>query len=161
MLLLKYFFTKSLYCHPISVIKWKVKENGGERMGRYLPVIKTAECGSLTRAAHALGYTQPSLGYIINNIENELGVKIFYRNQRGVTLTENGESLLAIMRQIEDMESHLQEVARISRWEMLRVGIFPSVASLWMPEILKEFYHTYPKVVGKAGARYERPGPAS
>ncbi len=118
-------------------------------MGRYLPVIKTAECGSLTRAAHALGYTQPSLGYIINNIENELGVKIFYRNQRGVTLTENGESLLAIMRQIEDMESHLQEVARISRWEMLRVGIFPSVASLWMPEILKEFYQTYPKVVVK------------
>lgn len=118
-------------------------------MGRYLPVIKTAECGSLTRAAHALGYTQPSLGYIINNIENELGVKIFYRNQRGVTLTEVGESLLVIMRQIEEMENHLRDSARISRWEMLRVGIFPSVASLWMPEILKEFYETYPQVMVK------------
>ncbi|MCI5499439.1 MAG: LysR family transcriptional regulator [Clostridiales bacterium] len=118
-------------------------------MGRYLPVIKTAECGSLTRAAHALGYTQPSLGYIINNIENELGVKMFYRNQRGMTLTETGESLLKIMREIEDMESHLMEVARISRWEMLRVGVFPSVASQWVPEILKEFYETYPKVVVK------------
>lgn len=118
-------------------------------MGRYLPVIKTAECGSLTRAAHALGYTQPSLGYIINNIENELGVKMFYRNQRGMTLTETGESLLKIMRQIEDMESHLLEVARISRWEMLRVGIFPSVASQWLPEILTEFYEAYPKVVVK------------
>ena len=59
-------------------------------MGKYLPVIKTAECGSLTKAAHVLGYTQPSLGYIINNIEDELGVKLFYRDQRGVTLTENG-----------------------------------------------------------------------
>ncbi|MFR5902977.1 MAG: LysR family transcriptional regulator [Neglectibacter timonensis] len=46
-------------------------------MGKYAPVIKTAECGSMTRAAQTMGYTQPSLGYIINNIENELGVKIF------------------------------------------------------------------------------------
>ena len=59
-------------------------------MGKYAPVIKTAECGSMTRAAQTMGYTQPSLGYIINNIENELGVKIFYRDQRGVTLTEAG-----------------------------------------------------------------------
>lgn len=69
-------------------------------MGKYAPVIKTAECGSMTRAAQTMGYTQPSLGYIINNIENELGVKIFYRDQRGVTLTEAGVGLLEIMRQI-------------------------------------------------------------
>ena len=34
-------------------------------MGKYAPVIKTAECGSMTRAAQTMGYTQPSLGYII------------------------------------------------------------------------------------------------
>ena len=44
-------------------------------MGKYAPVIKTAECGSMTRAAQTMGYTQPSLGYIINNIENELGAR--------------------------------------------------------------------------------------
>ena len=51
-------------------------------MGKYLPVIVTAECGSLTRAAQTLGYTQPSLGYIISNLEEELGAKIFFRSQR-------------------------------------------------------------------------------
>ena len=81
-------------------------------MGKYLPVIKTAECGSLTRAAHLLGYTQPSLGYIINNIEDELGVKLFYRDQRGVTLTEAGAPLLEIMKKIEAMEDHLRQMAR-------------------------------------------------
>ena len=30
-------------------------------MGKYAPVIKTAECGSMTRAAQTMGYTQPSL----------------------------------------------------------------------------------------------------
>ena len=67
-------------------------------MGKYAPVIKTAECGSMTRAAQTMGYTQPSLGYIINNIENELGVKIFYRDQRGVTMTEACWKLCARLR---------------------------------------------------------------
>ncbi len=118
-------------------------------MGKYAPVIKAAECGSMTRAAQAMGYTQPSLGYIINNIENELGVKIFYRDQRGVTPTEAGVGLLEIMRQIEAMEKRLQEAARVSKWELLRVGIFSSVASQWMPEILEAFYQSYPEAVVK------------
>ena len=115
-------------------------------MGRYLPVIKTAECGSLTRAAHALGYTQPSLGYIINNIEDELGVKLFYRDQRGVTLTETGADLLEIMRQIESMEERLKETARLSQGGLLRVAIFPSVAAQWLPAILQTFYEKHPGV---------------
>lgn len=113
-------------------------------MGKYLPVIRTAECGSLNRAAQSLGYTQPSLAYIINNIESELGVKIFFRDQRGVTLTDAGARLLAIMRQIEEMEEKLRQVAQIGQSGVLRVGIFPSVASLWLPEILQKFYAIYP-----------------
>ena len=113
-------------------------------MGKYLPVIRTAECGSLNRAAQSLGYTQPSLAYIINNIESELGVKIFFRDQRGVTLTDAGTRLLAIMRQIEEMEEKLRQVAQIGQSGVLRVGIFPSVASLWLPEILQKFYAIYP-----------------
>ena len=118
-------------------------------MGKYAPVIKTAECGSMTRAAHVLGYTQPSLGYIINNIENDLGVKLVYRDQRGVTLTETGSDLLKLMRKIEAMEDELQEAARVSQWELLRVGIFAGVSAQWMPEILEVFSKTYPKVVVK------------
>ena len=86
-------------------------------MGKYAPVIKTAECGSMTRAAQTMGYTQPSLGYIINNIENELGVKIFYRDQRGVTLTEAGVGLLEIMRQIEG-----QQMGAAARGNFFRRG---------------------------------------
>ena len=80
-----------------NIFSWKKKEDMGvTAMGKYLPVIRTAECGSLNRAAQALGYTQPSLAYIINNIESELEVKLFLRGQRGVTLTEEGTRLLAI-----------------------------------------------------------------
>ena len=98
-------------------------------MGKYAPVIKTAECGSMTRAAQTMGYTQPSLGYIINNIENELGVKIFYRDQRGVTLTEAGVGLLEIMRQIEAMEMRLQEAAGSANGSCCAWEFFPT----WRP----------------------------
>lgn len=118
-------------------------------MGKYLPVIRTAECGSLNRAAQALGYTQPSLAYIINNIESELGVKLFYRDQRGVTLTDAGTRLLAIMRQIEEMEESLRQAALVGQGGVLRVGIFPSVASLWLPDILQKFYAKHPDAVVK------------
>ncbi len=118
-------------------------------MGKYLPIIKTAECGSMTRAAQALGYTQPSLGYIINNLEEELGVKLFYRDQRGMTLTEPGSVLLDIMRQIEATEEALREAAQISQGVLLRVGIVPSVACQWMPAALEHFYALNPGVTVK------------
>ena len=70
-------------------------------MGKYLPIITTARCGSLNKAAAELGYTQPSLWYIINNIENDLGVKLFDRTRRGVTLTEAGKRLVEEMERIE------------------------------------------------------------
>ena len=123
-------------------------------MGKYLPVIKTAECGSLTRAAHVMGYTQPSLGYIINNIEDELGVKLFYRDQRGVTLTDAGAPLLEIMKKIEAMEDLLHQAARAAAGGLLRVGIFPSVASQWLPAILREFYEKHPDALVKLSHQF-------
>ena len=123
-------------------------------MGKYLPVIKTAECGSLTRAAHLLGYTQPSLGYIINNIEDELGVKLFYRDQRGVTLTGAGVQLLEIMKKIEDTEDLLRQTARATAGGLLRVGILPSVASQWLPAILREFYEKHPNALVKLSHQF-------
>ena len=113
-------------------------------MGKYRPIIVTAECGTLTRAGKILGYTQPSLGYIISNLETELGVKIFHRDQRGVRLTEVGASIIDIMRQIEQMEDHMREVIHTSQESLLRVGIFPSVSAQWMPGIIAEFRKLYP-----------------
>ena len=123
-------------------------------MGKYLPIIVTAECGSLTRAGLILGYTQPSLGYIINNIEDELGVKLFYRDQRGVTLTGAGVQLLEIMKKIEDMDDLLHQTARASAGGLLRVGIFPSVASQWLPAILREFYEKHPDALVKLSHQF-------
>lgn len=54
----------------------------------------TAEEGSLSAAARALGMAQPTLGRQVDALEQELGVVLFERVGRGLTLTPSGLELL-------------------------------------------------------------------
>ncbi len=53
-----------------------------------------AELQSVSRAAEKLGYVQPNVSQRIKSLEDELGARLFMRNNRGVTLTEEGKVLL-------------------------------------------------------------------
>lgn len=63
-------------------------------------VITVADAGSMNRAAERLYITQPSLTSAIKELEKELGITIFYRNGRGVTLTNDGAEFLLYAREI-------------------------------------------------------------
>jgi LysR family transcriptional regulator, nitrogen assimilation regulatory protein len=52
---------------------------------------KVAEFGSFSRAAIFLGINQSALSRHVRNLERDLGIQLFYRNGRGVVLTEFGE----------------------------------------------------------------------
>ncbi len=58
----------------------------------------TAEEGSLSAAAHALGMAQPTLGRQVDGLEQELGIVLFERVGRGLTLTPSGLELLEHVR---------------------------------------------------------------
>ena len=53
-----------------------------------------ARCGSFTKAADELFMTQPGLSYAMKQLESELGVPLFNRNDKGVVLTRYGEAFL-------------------------------------------------------------------
>lgn len=63
-------------------------------------VIGIAETGSLNKAAEKLFISQPSLTSTIHDLENELGITIFNRTGRGVTLTNDGTEFLSSARQL-------------------------------------------------------------
>ena len=62
----------------------------------------TAEEGSLSAAARALGMAQPTLGRQVSALEEELGVVLFERVGRGLTLTPSGEQLLEHVKKMGD-----------------------------------------------------------
>ena len=113
-------------------------------MGKYKPILRIAELGNLTHAADTLGYSQSSLSYITSSIEKELGLKLFHRERQGVTLTKAGAELIEIMRQIEQLEDQLHAAALSHRTEVLRVGTLTSMSTVWLPDLLIEFYQKYP-----------------
>jgi len=71
----------------------------------------TAEEGSLSAAARALGMTQPTLGRQVTALETELGVALFERGGRGLELTPSGLDLLEHVRAMGDAASRLSLTA--------------------------------------------------
>lgn len=63
-------------------------------------VAKVAECGSITEAARQLYISQPSLSSAVRELEAELGIVIFNRSARGISLTPDGSEFLSYARQI-------------------------------------------------------------
>jgi DNA-binding transcriptional LysR family regulator len=71
----------------------------------------TAEEGSLSAAARALGMAQPTLGRQVDGLEQELGVVLFERVGRGLTLTPSGLELLEHVRTMGEAAGRVSLVA--------------------------------------------------
>lgn len=111
--------------------------------------LTVSESGSFRRAADILGYTQAGISYIINSIEDELGLSLFIRDRRGVRLTTEGQTILPHMKQL-DMENRLLDrtVNELKGLEQgsLRVQIFDSISIHWIPGIVQMFKRDYPGI---------------
>ncbi|MBQ7541163.1 MAG: LysR family transcriptional regulator [Clostridia bacterium] len=71
--------------------------------------ITISEMGSLNKASEVLYVSQPSLTASMQELEKEIGVTIFYRSGRGVTLTSEGEEFLSYARAVMQQVDALQE----------------------------------------------------
>ena len=71
-------------------------------------VVKVAECGSITEASRRLFVSQPSITASIRDLENEMGVHIFERTNKGVVVSEEGETFLGYARQVLDQADLLE-----------------------------------------------------
>lgn len=105
--------------------------------------------GSFRKAAAQLGYTQAGISYIIQNLEEEIGLNLFIRTRNGVTLSPEGEILLPHFRQLERdhylLQETVQEIKGLEKGS-LRVQIFDSISIHWLPGILQEFKRDYPGI---------------
>lgn len=72
-------------------------------------IIKIVETGSMNEAAKQLYITQPSLSNAVRDLEREMGIDIFIRNPKGITLTKDGVEFLSYARQVIEQTSLLEE----------------------------------------------------
>lgn len=72
-------------------------------------IIRTVECGSITEAARQLFIAQPSLSAAIKEVESEMGITLFARTTKGISLTADGIEFLAYARQIMEQSELLEQ----------------------------------------------------
>ena len=130
--------------------------------GRYEAFLKTAELGSISRAAEYLGFSQSGLSRAIAGLEEEFGFSLFIRGKQGVRLTANGERVLAPIRRLFNEAQALQQtVDDINGLAsgVIRVGTFTSVTTNWLPGLIDGFTSLYPGIEFRLrGGDYEQIG---
>ena len=103
--------------------------------------VAVAEAGHMTRAAARLGIQQPPLSQQIKALETQLGLQLFHRHPKGMSLTDGGRALLAEARRLLDdmaaMEQRMERVAQ-GRLGLLSLGLTSSAAAhAFTPALLR------------------------
>jgi len=111
--------------------------------------IAVAEEGNLTKAAERICASQPAVSAHVKALEEELGVPLFVRTSRGMSLTEAGKGLRpkanAILRAAEEMVSQ----AKTYRGELtgdLKVGVNTDPEFLRITDLIDAMSATHPKL---------------
>lgn len=105
---------------------------------------QVAELQSVSRAAEKLGYVQPNVSQRIKNLEEELGVRLFLRNNRGVTLTEEGKKLLDYTNKILQLIDEAKTAVNPNKWrESLKIGASQTISAVKIPHLLSSFFKEY------------------
>jgi DNA-binding transcriptional LysR family regulator len=108
-----------------------------------------AQYQSFTKAARVLGNNQPNVSRFMNNLEQELGCKLFVRSKRGVALTPEGKQLYShvavAFEQLRAGEEKLSQ-NRCLKSGLVSIGASETALHLLLLEKLENFHNKYPGV---------------
>jgi len=116
---------------------------------KFMAFVKTVEYGSFTRTAEVLNYSQSGISRMINDLEKEWRVSLLERGRAGIRLTSDGLKLLpfaqSVCNEYQKLQAQVDELNGLQSG-LLRIGTFSSVATHWLPNIIKEFRKDYPNM---------------
>lgn len=116
---------------------------------KYRAFLQTVEYGSFTKAAEVLSYSQSGVSRMISDLEKEWKVSLLERSRAGVRLTSDGLMLLDQIKRVcaeyEKLQTQIDELNGLQSG-LIRIGTFSSVATHWLPNIIKAFQKDYPNI---------------
>ena len=122
--------------------------------------LAVARSGGFTPAAREHHVTQPTVSSGVAELERSLGVRLFHRTGRAVTLTMEGRTLIGYAQQIEDLILEAENRVRqpgVQPGVRIQFGAIDAAVIYLLPEILRTYTHDFPQVelsVQVAPSRY-------
>lgn len=111
--------------------------------------LDVVEHGGFSRAASVRNVDQPFVSRQIRKLEEEIGAPLFYRNGRGVELTEAGHELLNVAKPLISEMQQLRERIQLRATQprgRISVGIIHHLGEALFPNLLRQFHESFPLV---------------
>ncbi len=112
-------------------------------------ILAVARLGSFRAAASDMGLSQPAVSMRIRHAEDVLGVKLFNRTTRSVTMTRHGERLALraeqAMSELRALAQEFKDESRLKRGCVV-MGASPAITGALLPQILHGFRQRWPGI---------------
>ena len=119
-------------------------------LGNLESFVRSADTGSFSAAARMLGLTPAAVSKNVARLESSLGVRLFQRSTRRLTLTEAGEGFLReVSGGLDTLQSAIASVSTAAERPagLLKVSMSPAFGVDYLVPLLQEFLTRYPAVV--------------
>lgn len=111
--------------------------------------LKIAETRNFTRAANDLHVSQSALTVQVQQLEESLGVRLFDRNKRGVTLTAAGKDVYGPLQRLfvdaQTIVEHARDLSSASTG-FVSIAALPTVCAGRLPELIRGFLESHPGI---------------
>ena len=115
----------------------------------YKVFLKAYECKNTTKAANELYITQPTVSYNIKELENQLNVRLFHRNSKGIIPTEQAKVLYPYIKNaietINGGETKMKDLKNI-KIGVIRIGVQTNVGIATACEYIQKFHNEFPLI---------------
>jgi DNA-binding transcriptional LysR family regulator len=119
-----------------------------DHLGTLNAFVQAAETGSFVAAGRKTGLTASAVGKGVARLEQRLGVRLFHRDTRNMTLTEEGRFFLDRCRRIfEEVEAAEMELTKTAIAPSGRLRVSLPLGGMFLMPIIAEFMAAYPLIV--------------
>ena len=116
---------------------------------KYRIFLQAVDAGSFSAVAEEFGYTPSGIVHMMNSLEDQFGFTLLIRSHKGIRLTEDGQRIVPILRNLVRWDEHLRQVCSDIRGAVtgdITIGSYYSIAAAWLPGTIRRFRQDYPNV---------------